>query len=151
MPTAAVPGFRAGRAPRKLVETRFRKDVGEQVKGTLLMDSMTQVTEDEEFSAISEPDFDFDAVEVPDEGPMTFEFDIEVRPEFDLPKWKGLKIERPVREFSDAGRRQAAGADSGPARPAGAARRPGRQRRLHHLQSDVQERRRRAFQSARRK
>ena len=89
MGTAAVPGFRAGRAPRKLVEARFRKDVGDQVKGSLLMDSMTQVTEDEKFSAISEPDFDPLAVEVPDEGPMTFEFDLEVRPEFDLPEWKG--------------------------------------------------------------
>ena len=48
MATADVPGFRAGRAPRKLVETRFRKDVADQVKGSLLMDSLTQVTEDAE-------------------------------------------------------------------------------------------------------
>jgi trigger factor len=100
METAAVPGFRAGRAPRKLIESRFRKDVTDQVKGSLLMDSMTQITEDESFSAISEPDFDPTAVVVPDDGPMTFEFDLEVRPEFDLPEWKGLSIERPVREFT---------------------------------------------------
>lgn len=97
--TAAVPGFRAGRAPRKLIEARFRKDVTDQVKGSLLMDSMTQVTEDEKFAAISEPDFDPLAVEVPDEGPLTFEFDLEVRPEFDLPNWKGLSVERPIKEF----------------------------------------------------
>src|SRR5712691_3265443 len=83
MGTAAVPGFRAGRAPRKLVESRFRKDVSDQVKGSLLMDSMAQITEDEKFSAISEPDFDPMAVQVPDDGPMTFEFDLEVRPEFE--------------------------------------------------------------------
>jgi trigger factor len=100
MESATVPGFRAGRAPRKLVETRFRKEVTDQVKGSLLMDSMTQVTEGEDFSAISEPDFDPGAVEVPDSGTMTFEFDIEVRPEFDLPEWRGLNIERPVREFA---------------------------------------------------
>ncbi len=100
MDTANVPGFRAGRAPRKLVEARFRKEVSDQVKGSLLMDSMTQITEDESFSAISEPDFDPLAVTLPDDGPMTFEFDLEVRPEFDLPEWKGLKLERPVREFS---------------------------------------------------
>lgn len=98
--TAAVPGFRAGRAPRKLIEARFRKDVTDQVKGSLLMDSMTQVTEDEKFAAISEPDFDPLAVEVPDEGPLTFEFDLEVRPEFDLPNWKGLSVERPTKEFA---------------------------------------------------
>jgi trigger factor len=100
MTSASVPGFRAGRAPRKLVEARFRKEVSDQVKGSLLMDSMTQITEDEKFSAISEPDFDPLAVELPDEGPMTFEFDLEVRPEFDLPEWKGLSVERPVREFT---------------------------------------------------
>ncbi len=102
MPKAQVPGFRAGRAPRKLIETRFRKDVAEKVKSELLMDSLAQVTEDESLSAISEPDIDLDAVEIPDEGAMTFEFDLEVRPEFDLPKWKGMKLEKPVRDFTDA-------------------------------------------------
>ena len=81
--------------------SRFRQQVSEQVKGSVLMDSMTQVSEDYKFSAISEPDFDYDAIEMPDEGPMTFEFDVEVRPEFDLPEWRGLRLERPLRDFSD--------------------------------------------------
>ena len=102
MPTAHVPGFRPGRAPRKLVETRFRKEIAGKVKGELVMDSLAQVNEEQKLSAISEPDFDFEAVELPDDGPLTFEFDIEVRPEFDVPKWKGLSIEKPVRQFSDA-------------------------------------------------
>jgi trigger factor len=100
MEKAVVPGFRAGRAPRKLVELRFRKDVGDQIKGTLLMDSLTQISEEHELSPISEPDFDPGSVTVPEEGPMIFEFNIEVRPEFDLPNWKGLKIDRPGREFT---------------------------------------------------
>jgi trigger factor len=102
MGKAAVPGFRPGRAPRKLVEVRFRKDVADQVKGSLLMDSVGQISEDHELSPISEPDFDAAAIVVPDEGPMTFEFDIEVRPVFDVPNWKGLTIERPMRDFNDA-------------------------------------------------
>ena len=73
-PKAEVPGFRAGRAPRKLVESRFRDQVSDQVKGSLLMDSVTQVTDDEYFAAISEPDFDIGAIDMPDEGPLTFEF-----------------------------------------------------------------------------
>ncbi len=101
MPSAAVPGFRIGRAPRKIVENRFRKDVSSQIKGTLLMDALEQISASGKFAAISEPELDLEAVEVPEDGPMTFEFDIEVRPEFDLPKWKGLEIVRPVQEFSD--------------------------------------------------
>ncbi|WP_146451211.1 trigger factor [Bythopirellula polymerisocia] len=102
MPSANVPGFRIGRAPRKLVESKFKKQIAEQIKGSLLLDSLSQISEEQSFTAISEPDLNLDAVEVPDDGPMTFEFDIEVRPEFDMPKWKGAKIERPVREFTPA-------------------------------------------------
>lgn len=101
MATASVPGFRVGRAPRKLVESRFKDEVGEQIKGSLLMDSLGQISEQQSFTAISEPDLNLEAVEVPDEGPMIFEFNIEVRPEFDLPKWRGLTVKRPVREFTD--------------------------------------------------
>lgn len=100
-PKAEVPGFRPGRAPRKLVESRFREQMSKQVKGTLLMDSVTQASEDGDFSAISEPNFDFEAIELPDDGPMTFEFDIEVRPEFDLPEWKGLKLQRQEHEYTE--------------------------------------------------
>ena len=102
MPSATVPGFRAGRAPRKLVESRFRKEVGDQIKGSLLMDSLEQVSEEQSFTAISEPEFDADAIEIPDDGPMTFEFNLEVRPEFDLPEWRGMSIERATKKFSKA-------------------------------------------------
>lgn len=101
MGTATVPGFRVGRAPRKLVESRFKSEIGEQIKGSLLLDSLSQISEEQSFTAISEPELNLEAVEVPAEGPMTFEFDIEVRPEFELPKWKGLSVERPVHEFTD--------------------------------------------------
>jgi trigger factor len=101
MPSAQVPGFRPGHVPRKLLEKRFRKDVTEKVKTALLMDSLAQISEEEELSAISEPEIDLEAVEMPDDGPLTFEFDLEVRPEFELPRWKGLSLQKPVREFSD--------------------------------------------------
>ncbi len=100
-PKAEVPGFRQGKAPRNLIEAKFRKQVGEQVKGSLLMDSLTQVSEDEQFSAISEPDLDYEQVNIPDEGPLTYEFDIEVRPEFDVPNYNGIAIEQPEHEFTD--------------------------------------------------
>jgi trigger factor len=102
MPDAHVPGFRPGRAPRKLVETRFRKDVTDKVKTLLLSDSLAQIHEEQKLAAISEPDLDLDAVEMPAEGALTYEFNLEVRPEFTVPKWKGLRIEKPVRQITDA-------------------------------------------------
>ncbi len=102
VPEAHVPGFRPGHAPRKLVEHRFRKEVANKVKGELVMDSLSQVHDDNDLSAIGEPELDLPSIEVPETGSMTFEFDLEVRPEFDVPQWKGLRIEKPVKEFTDA-------------------------------------------------
>ena len=99
--TAYVPGFRVGKAPRKLVERRFRKEISERVKHVLAVDALQQVNESAEFTPISEPDIDLEALVLPEEGDYIFEFTIEVRPDFDLPQWKGLKIEKPVRDFTD--------------------------------------------------
>ncbi len=100
MPSAQLPGFRPGRAPRSLVTTRLKSELSDQIRSKLLTDSMAQVSEQEKLSPISEPDFDIGAVVLPDEGPMMFEFSIEVRPEFDMPSWKGLSIKRPTRTIS---------------------------------------------------
>ena len=100
-PKAELPGFRAGKAPRKLVESRFKEQVSEQVKSSLVMDSLQLITEGDHFSAISEPDFDYEAVELPNEGDFKYEFSIEVRPDFETPKWEGLSLERPTFELTD--------------------------------------------------
>jgi trigger factor len=102
MPTALLPGFRPGRAPRRLVSSRFKTELSDQIRSKLLTDAMTQVSEQQKLAPISEPDLDAAAVLMPDDGPMTFEFSIEVRPEFELPAWKGLSIARPAREISAA-------------------------------------------------
>lgn len=101
MPKAELPGFRAGKAPRKLVESKFKEQVTDQVKSSLVMDSLQQITEGEYFSAISEPNFDYEAIDVPEEGDFKYEFKIEVRPEFDTPSWEGLALKRPVCELTD--------------------------------------------------
>jgi trigger factor len=101
VPEAQVPGFRSGRAPRKLVEKQFKDRVHEQVKGSLLTDSLSQITETESFSAIGEPEFDYNTIEIPDSGDFKYQFQIEVRPEFETPNWKGLKLTKPVETIAD--------------------------------------------------
>jgi trigger factor len=101
-PRADLPGFRIGKAPRKLVEKKFYTQVADQVKSSLLMQSLQQVTEGGNFSAISEPNFDIEAIELPETGDFTYEFSIEVRPEFDTPNWKGLALKRPTHTFTEA-------------------------------------------------
>ena len=99
---AVIPGFRPGRAPRQLVEKRFRKQVAGQVKSTLLMACLEQLDEDHKLNPISQPELDVDAIELPDDGPMTFEMDVEVRPDFPLPAYKALSLKSPKRSVTDA-------------------------------------------------
>ncbi len=99
---AVVPGFRPGRAPRQLVVKRFRKQVSDQVKSKLLMSSLEQLDQDYQLEPITQPQLDVAAIELPENGPMNYEMDVEVRPQFDLPTYKGLSLKRPVRSFSDS-------------------------------------------------
>ncbi|MHC5059836.1 MAG: trigger factor [Planctomycetota bacterium] len=98
---AAVPGFRKGRAPIRLLEKRFGSEVSEQVKLKLLVDASDSALKDNELDTLREPDFDHEKVELPDDGPMTFDFEVEVRPEFELPELEGIKVEKSKIEFSD--------------------------------------------------
>lgn len=99
---AAVPGFRPGRAPRQLVERRFRKQVADQVKSSLLMAALEQLDEDYDLNPITPPQLDVAAIDLPQEGPMRFEMELEVRPEFKLPAYKALTVRRPVKAINDA-------------------------------------------------
>ena len=99
---ANVSGFRPGKAPRKIIEKRFRKEVTEQLRGEILMQSLEQVAEEQDVAPLTPPELDPKAIVVPDKGDMVYEFDVEVRPQFDLPNYKGLKLRKPVRAFTDA-------------------------------------------------
>ncbi len=90
---AAVPGFRPGRAPRQLVANFYRDKISEQVKATVVQEALAQLVDEKRFVPISEPDLNLDSIELTVDGHLTFEFDIEVRPEFELPEWKGLTLE----------------------------------------------------------
>lgn len=98
----AVPGFRPGKAPRKIVEKRFHKDVTDQVKAEVLLQSLEQLAEDHDVAPLSAPQLDPTKIEIPEKGPFVYEFEVEVRPQFDLPNYKGLKLKRPVQTFGDA-------------------------------------------------
>ena len=98
---AVLPGFRRGKAPLRLLEKRFGKETGEQVKLKLLADASESAIKDSELDALNEPNIDHEKVELPESGPMKFEFEVEVRPEFELPKIKGIKVNKTKLEVTD--------------------------------------------------
>jgi trigger factor len=98
---ALVPGFRKGRAPRRLLEKRFGKETSEQIKLKLLADASDSAIKDNKLDTLREPNIDFEKVELPDSGPLKFDFEVEVRPEFELPQLDGIAVEKKKFEVTD--------------------------------------------------
>jgi trigger factor len=99
--SAQVPGFRVGRAPRRLLEKRFGKEVDTDVRNSLLGESIGDAIEQSDLRTLGEPDIDLEAIEVPDAGDMEFSFEVEVFPEFELPPLEGIAVEKPKLEVTD--------------------------------------------------
>jgi trigger factor len=95
-----VRGFRPGKAPRKLIEKQYKDSVSDEVKTQVLMASLEQLADEQRIAPLSPPDLDPYAIKIPDDGPFIYEFEIEVRPEFELPDYKGLTLRRPVHTFA---------------------------------------------------
>jgi len=170
---ALVPGFRKGRAPRRLLEKRFGKETTEQIKLKLIADASDSAIKDSKLDALRDPDIDFEkrplctvesefqadldkstipenlrrefeknnaplsknaavsteqpetewlvtdegksypikkergklniyeSIDLPAEGPMKFDFEVEVRPEFDLPQLEGIPVTRTKLEVTE--------------------------------------------------
>ncbi|MHC4187723.1 MAG: trigger factor [Planctomycetota bacterium] len=92
---AVVPGFRKGRAPRRLLEKRFGKETSEQIKLQLIADASSTAVEENKLDILRDPDIDYEKIELPESGDMTFDFEVEVKPEFELPKLEGIPVDKP--------------------------------------------------------
>src|SRR3954471_18581489 len=75
---AAIPGFRVGHAPRKLIEKRFSTDVKDQVRRALISESYEQALEKNSLNVLGEPELEnAEAIQLPDAGALTFSFTVE--------------------------------------------------------------------------
>ena len=116
---SVVPGFRKGRAPLKLIQKRFGHDVGDQLVSKLVSAGYLAAIEKAELKPVGDPliwtsgkkpedgkkllsvEKALEVIELPDEGPLTFTCEVELRPEFELPDLKSIKVEKPKVEIDD--------------------------------------------------
>lgn len=97
--SAVVAGFRRGHVPKRLIERRYGEEVIEEVKETILNDAAQRALTENNLKALGTPSFD--NVEFAPDKDCVFEITLEVEPEFDLPEYKGLKLQRPSAEVTD--------------------------------------------------
>ncbi|HET6916196.1 MAG TPA: trigger factor [Acidimicrobiales bacterium] len=94
-----VPGFRPGKAPRRILEARFGKEAG---RAEALRDSLpgyySQALREHDVDAIAPPEIDITAGE--ESGSVAFDAVVEVRPQLKLAGYQGLRVEIPSPEVT---------------------------------------------------
>ena len=96
----SVPGFRKGKAPRKIIEGMYGSGVFyEDAINDLYPEAYAQAIEQEKLDAVAWPKVEI--VDVGKEG-LTFKALVTVRPEVKLGQYKGLQAPKTFNEVTDA-------------------------------------------------
>jgi len=98
----AFPGFRKGKAPKKLVLKKFGDLIKDDVKEKLLRDAVTKAIEENKLEPVSEPSLDLSTVEVEEGKPIDLDFELEIKPEFELGDYKKFEIDVKPSVVNDA-------------------------------------------------
>jgi len=97
---ARVPGFRPGKAPVSLIKRRFAEDIKGEVLQSLVPEKVEKAVAEQKLSPVSQPQVD--KLDFNEGQPLKFRAVFEVLPEFQLGSYKGLEIEMPAMEVSEA-------------------------------------------------
>jgi trigger factor len=96
-----IPGFRPGKAPRRLLEARFGPDVArEQALRDSLPEYYVEAVVEHDVDAIAPPDIEITSGQ--DGGDVSFEAVVEVRPQVRIEGYDALKVEIPFAAVDDA-------------------------------------------------
>ena len=89
---ANLPGFRKGKAPRKLLEKNYGDKIVEEVKRAIVSSSYQETIEKNKLSPVGDPDVGDIDLELG--KPLKFEITLEVLPTFELGEYKGMQLKR---------------------------------------------------------
>jgi trigger factor len=96
-----IPGFRPGKAPRRVLEARIGKDAARQeALREALPDYYAQALHEHDVDAIAAPEIDITAGK--ETGPVAFDAVVEVRPQLNLAGYSGLRVSVPGPDVTEA-------------------------------------------------
>ena len=96
-----VPGFRKGKAPRKLIENMFGKGVFyEDALDILFPEAYYKAVEENDLKPVARPEVDVQAMEAGKD--LEFSCEVYVMPEVKLGQYKDLDVTRTIRKVTDA-------------------------------------------------
>jgi len=98
---AKIPGFRAGKIPRKILESYYGDKLIEDLSRDLVAETLPTAVEETKIFPISMPAIEKEALK----AGCDFQFTavLEVKPQFELKDYMGLEVEKEIFEVTDEG------------------------------------------------
>ena len=97
---ASLPGFRPGKAPREMVLRKYEKEIQDETKRKLISEAYRTAVEEQKLDVLGHPDIE--EIQFNRSQPLQFAATIETAPEFELPDYKGLPVQRELRSVTEA-------------------------------------------------
>jgi trigger factor len=97
---AKIPGYRPGKAPRAVIDKRFRKQIQEELTKKLVSKSYHEAIEQQQLRVASLTNIE--DVQFGEDKSMRFRATVVTAPEFELPDYKNIPVQAPDTEISAA-------------------------------------------------
>ena len=96
---AKIPGYRPGKAPRAVIEKRFRKEIQDELTKKLVSKSYHEAIEQEQLRVASLANIE--DVQLSEDKSMRFRATVVTAPEFELPEYKNIPVQLPETTVSE--------------------------------------------------
>jgi trigger factor len=96
---ARLPGFRKGKLPTTLIERQFGPSIDQETVDRTIQEAYREALESEGLNPISQGRVE--KVEYERGSDLSFEVDLEVRPEIELARTSGFQVTRPTTELGE--------------------------------------------------
>lgn len=97
---ARIPGYRAGKAPRQVIEKKFRKEIQDELTKALVSKSYHEAIAEKQLRVVSLTDVG--DVEFGEDRSMRFRATVVTAPEFELPDYKNIPVQLPATAVNEA-------------------------------------------------
>ena len=97
---AKIPGYRPGKAPRAVIDKRFRKEIQDELTKKLVSKSYHEAVEQEHLRVASLTNIE--DIQFGEDKSMRFRATVVIAPEFELPDYKKIPVQLPDTKVSDA-------------------------------------------------
>jgi trigger factor len=97
---ARIPGYRPGKAPRRVIEAKFRKDIQDELTRKLVSRSYHEAVAEKQLRVVSLTKLG--EVEFGEVRSLRFEATVTTAPEFELPDYKGIPLSLPDTKVTEA-------------------------------------------------